>query len=69
MQFLRDEFIIELYFSRQGEVAEGACGCALFTVPGTNPVVEETLQYNVTCNQGGNVKCQELCNALVSTYL
>jgi len=69
MQFLRDEFIIELYFSRQGEVAEGACGCALFTVPGTNPVVEETLQYNVTCNQEGNVKCQELCNALVSTYL
>ncbi|EZA61829.1 hypothetical protein X777_04640 [Ooceraea biroi] len=46
MQFLRDDFIKELRSSRQKEVAEGACGCALFTVPGTDPVVEETLQYN-----------------------
>ncbi|RLU21415.1 hypothetical protein DMN91_005788 [Ooceraea biroi] len=56
--------IITLPFTLQKEVAEGACGCALFTVPGTDPVVEETLQYNVSCNEEGTMKCQELCNAL-----
>lgn len=59
----------ELYLARQEEVTEGACSCAVFPVPATKPIIEHTLQSNVSCDYEGVEKCQQLCVALVSTIL
>ncbi|XP_020278667.1 uncharacterized protein LOC109852173 [Pseudomyrmex gracilis] len=46
------------------EIAEGACSCAVFAVPGLEPLIEHRLRYNVRCDQDGTEKCQQLCIAL-----
>ncbi|XP_011696333.1 PREDICTED: uncharacterized protein LOC105455009 [Wasmannia auropunctata] len=64
-QFLLLMAILPL--ARQEKVAEGACGCAVFPVPGTKSIIEHTLQYNVSCDQEGTEKCQQLCIALAES--
>jgi len=56
-----------LPLAMQEEVAEGACNCAVFPVPGTKSIIEHTLQYNVSCDQEGAGKCQQLCIALAES--
>ncbi|TGZ53405.1 Uncharacterized protein DBV15_01476 [Temnothorax longispinosus] len=51
-------------YTRQEEIAEGACSCAVFPVPGTKSIIEHTLKYNVSCDEEGAEKCQQLCIAL-----
>ncbi|XP_012527107.1 uncharacterized protein LOC105831495 [Monomorium pharaonis] len=50
-----------LPLATQEEVTEGACSCAVFSVPETKLIIEHTLQYNVSCNQEGAEKCRQLC--------
>ncbi|EFN88163.1 hypothetical protein EAI_15699 [Harpegnathos saltator] len=49
--------------ARQEQVAEGACSCAAFNISGTEPIIEYTLQHNVSCDRGG-IDCEQLCIAL-----
>lgn len=59
-------FLKELNFLRQ-EASEGACSCSIFAIPEIDPIVEHTLQYNVSCDQESDEKCKQLCIALVSS--
>ncbi|XP_011879888.1 PREDICTED: uncharacterized protein LOC105568663 [Vollenhovia emeryi] len=56
-----------LPLATQEEVAEGACSCAVFPVPGTKSIIEHTLQYNVSCDQEGAENCRQLCIALAES--
>ncbi|EGI66386.1 PREDICTED: uncharacterized protein LOC105145182 [Acromyrmex echinatior] len=53
--------------TRQEEIAGDACSCAVFPVPGTKSIIEHRLQFNVTCDQEGAEKCQQLCIALAES--
>ncbi|KAL6255038.1 uncharacterized protein LOC105425573 [Pogonomyrmex barbatus] len=64
-QFLLLMAILSL--TTQEKVTEGACSCAVFPVPGTKSIIEHTLQYNVSCDQEGAEKCQQLCIALAES--
>ncbi|XP_057329320.1 uncharacterized protein LOC130670126 [Microplitis mediator] len=45
---------------------EGNCSCAAIEVSGFEPILEQSLQFNVVCNEEGIDKCERLCIALVS---
>ncbi|XP_015587795.1 uncharacterized protein LOC107264251 [Cephus cinctus] len=47
-----------------GDVPVGGCSCAVLDVESLDPIIEQTLQYNITCDQEGAEKCQQLCMAL-----
>ncbi|XP_025269469.1 follicle cell protein 3C-1-like [Camponotus floridanus] len=57
----------KFYSSRQKEVMKSACNCAVFAVPGTEPIIQHMLPCNVSCDREGLEKCQKLCIALVET--
>ncbi|KAG8034702.1 hypothetical protein G9C98_007778 [Cotesia typhae] len=44
----------------------GNCSCAAIQVSGLEPILEQSLQFNVACNEEGIDKCERLCIALVS---
>ncbi|KYN17488.1 PREDICTED: uncharacterized protein LOC108763188 [Trachymyrmex cornetzi] len=56
-----------LPLTTQEEIAGDACSCAVFPVPGTKSIIEHRLQFNVSCNQEGAEKCQQLCIALAKS--
>ncbi|KAL6428987.1 hypothetical protein ACFW04_008065 [Cataglyphis niger] len=61
-------FIIAImHFAMQEEVTKGVCNCAVSTVPATEPIIEHTFPCNVSCDQEGLEKCQQLCIALAET--
>lgn len=62
-------FVKKFYSSRQEEVTKGVCNCAVSTVPATEPIIQHTLPCNVSCDQEGLEKCQQLCIALVNIFL
>ncbi|XP_014470452.1 PREDICTED: uncharacterized protein LOC106742221 [Dinoponera quadriceps] len=53
-----------LPLAMQKEAAEGPCSCAAFDVSRTEPIMEYTLQYNMSCDREGIEKCERLCIAL-----
>ncbi|KAM0731000.1 hypothetical protein ACS0PU_002484 [Formica fusca] len=61
-------FIIAIVrLAMQEEVTKGVCNCAVSTVPATEPIIQHTLPCNVSCDQEGLEKCQQLCIALAET--
>ncbi|XP_018394640.1 PREDICTED: uncharacterized protein LOC108773359 [Cyphomyrmex costatus] len=62
-----ERFLLLMAFlplTTQEEVSGDVCSCAVFPVPGTKSIIEHRLQYNVSCDQEGTEKCQQLCIAL-----
>ncbi|XP_039306973.1 follicle cell protein 3C-1-like [Solenopsis invicta] len=53
-----------LRLAMQEEVAKGACNCGVFLIPETKLIIDQTLHYNVSCDQEGAKTCQQLCIAL-----
>ncbi|XP_017887835.2 uncharacterized protein LOC108629585 [Ceratina calcarata] len=48
-------------------VDEGGCECAVFPMQISKSIIERALPYNVTCNDEGEEKCQQLCVALAES--
>ncbi|GAB1859619.1 hypothetical protein CAJAP_00698 [Camponotus japonicus] len=61
-------FVI-VHLTMQKEVTKSTCNCAVFAVPGTEPIIQHMLPCNAICDQEGLETCQKLCIALVEEKL
>ncbi|KAG7189374.1 hypothetical protein KM043_017023 [Ampulex compressa] len=64
-------FLLSLQLAMQQEVGKGKCTCAVFgsKLKKSEPIVQHNLPYNVTCNQDGQRRCEQLCIALAESAI
>ncbi|XP_046747048.1 uncharacterized protein LOC124411739 [Diprion similis] len=48
----------------QAQAAQSGCNCAVFPMNSQTPIIEQSLQYNVSCDEEGAEICSQLCVAL-----
>ncbi|XP_034947330.1 uncharacterized protein [Chelonus insularis] len=57
-------FFITSTISGRALELEGSCSCAAIQDDGLEPILQQTLQFNISCNEEGADECERLCTAL-----